>query len=113
MGRFVHSFSLCTMGVLGVAASTSREYLRGSAVAGLSHAAKAKSAPRRVYWYTSFYFRPSLLESFLVLFRLVLFCFGLFMTGRGILQLLTEFAASPVITRCPKSFPHTLIIPLK
>ncbi len=62
MGRFVHSFSLCTMGVLGVAASTSREYLRGSAVAGLSHAAKAKSAPRRVYWYTSFYFRLSLLE---------------------------------------------------
>ena len=67
------------MGLLSVVWGTTVRYMKGSAIAGLSHAANSRSYTRAAYW-------------------LVIFVVMLAFTVRSLVVLLDEFFRHPVLT---------------
>ncbi len=67
------------MGVLSIVWWTTVKYMKGSSIAGLSHAANSRSPTRAFYW-------------------LLIFVAGLALTVRSLYVLIDDFLEYPVIT---------------
>ncbi len=78
--------------MLSVAWNTTVQYMRGSSIAGLSHAANSRSVARAVYW-------------------LVIFAFGLGFTIQSLHALVRDFLGHPVVISSYLTTKHNIPYP--